>query len=276
MTGQDTATSGDERAGAAQERLVLVSQHALVRVLTLHRPTALNAVDDALATALGDAVADGEADPGTRALVLTGAGRAFCAGMDLKAFARGESAMSRTRPERGFAGLVGHLVTKPVIAAVNGPAIGLGTELVLAADLAVIDPGARLALPEVARGLLASAGGVMRLAQQVPLKVALEKLLTGDPLSAEEAAAWGLVNAVSAPGAALEEAIDLGTRIAANAPLAVRTTKQLVHATVHEDSWGLPAWRRIREAQHQVFSSYDAAEGAAAFAEKRDPVWRGE
>lgn len=273
---RDTPTSGDDRAGAAQERLVLVAQHELVRVLTLHRPAALNAVDDDLATALGDAVAGAEADPGTRALVLTGAGRAFCAGMDLKAFARGESAMSRTRPERGFAGLVGHLVTKPVIAAVNGPAIGLGAELVLAADLAVIDPGARLALPEVTRGLLASAGGVMRLAQQVPLKVALEKLLTGAPLSAEEAAAWGLVNAVSAPGAALEEAIDLGSRIAANAPLAVRATKQLVHETVHEDSWGRPAWQRIHEAQHRVFSSHDAAEGAAAFAEKRDPVWRGE
>jgi enoyl-CoA hydratase/carnithine racemase len=258
------------------EELGLTAQHGFVRVLTLHRPQALNAIDDDLATALGDAVAAAEADPGTRALVLTGAGRAFCAGMDLKAFSRGESAHSRTRPERGFAGMVGHLVGVPVIAAVNGPAVGLGAELVLASDLAVIDPAAHLALPEVRRGLIAAAGGAMRLSQQVPLKIALEKLLTGDPMTAAQALEWGLVNAVSAPGAALEEAIALGERIAANAPLAMRATKDLVHATVHEDSWGRDAWRRIREAQQRVFASADAVEGAAAFSEKREPRWRGE
>lgn len=261
---------------APDPSVVLTAQHDHVRVITLNRPDALNAVDDDLATALGDAVAEAEEDPGTRAIVLTGAGRAFCAGMDLKAFARGETAMSRTRPERGFAGLVEHLVSTPVIAAVNGPAFGLGAELVLASDLAIIDPDARLALPEVTRGLLASAGGVMRLAQQVPLKVALAKLLTGDPIPAQEAQGWGLVNSVSEPGASLDEAIALGRRIAQNAPLAVRTTKQLAHATVHEDSWGRPAWQRIREAQQLVFSSSDAAEGAAAFAQKRPPRWRGE
>ena len=257
------------------EELVLVDQHDHVRALTLHRPEALNAIDGDLATALGDAVADAEGDPDTRVLVLTGAGRAFCAGMDLKAFARGESAMSRTLPERGFAGLVEHLVSLPVIAAVNGPAVGLGAELVLASDLALVDPGAHLALPEVRRGLLAAAGGAMRLPQQVPLKLALEKLLTGDPITAEQALEWGLVNAVSAPGGVLEEALALAERIAANAPLAVRATKDLVHSTVHEDSWGRPAWRRIREAQQRVFSSEDAAEGAAAFAEKREPRWEG-
>lgn len=257
------------------QELVLSTRHDHVRVLTLHRPQALNAVDDDLATALGDAVAEAEADPGTRVIVLTGAGRAFCAGMDLKAFARGETAMSRTRPERGFGGLVGHLVPVPVIAAVNGPAVGLGAELVLASDLAVMDPSAQLTLPEVRRGLLAAAGGVMRLPQQVPVKIALEKLLTGEPITPEEAREWGLVNAVSAPGAALEEALALAQRIAANAPLAVRATKDLVHGTVHEDSWGRPAWRRIREAQQRVFASEDAAEGAAAFAEKREPRWRG-
>jgi enoyl-CoA hydratase/carnithine racemase len=116
----------------------------------------------------------------------------------------------------------------------------------------------------------------MRLSQQVPLKIALEKLLTGDPMTAAQALEWGLVNAVSAPGAALEEAIALGERIAANAPLAMRATKDLVHATVHEDSWGRDAWRRIREAQQRVFASADAVEGAAAFSEKREPRWRGE
>ena len=257
------------------EELVLVDQHDHVRALTLHRPEALNAIDGDLATALGDAVADAEGDPDTRVLVLTGAGRAFCAGMDLKAFARGESAMSRTLPERGFAGLVEHLVSLPVIAAVNGPAVGLGAELVLASDLALVDPGAHLALPEVRRGLLAAAGGAMRLPQQVPLKLALEKLLTGDPITAEQALEWGLVNAVSAPGGVLEEALALAERIAANAPLAVRATKDLAHRTVHEDSWGAPVWQRIREAQRQVFTSEDAAEGAAAFAEKREPRWRG-
>ncbi|MFE7605039.1 enoyl-CoA hydratase-related protein [Brachybacterium paraconglomeratum] len=252
--------------------LVLTAQHEHVRVLTLHRPGAPNAVDDELATALGDAVAEAEADPATRVIVLTGAGRAFCAGMDLKAFARGESAHSRTRPERGFAGIVGHLVAVPVIAAVNAPAVGLGAELVLASDLALIDPAAHLALSEVRRGLIAVAGGtMMRLPQQVPPKLALEKLLTGDRISPEEALEWGLVNSVSAPGAVLEEALALAERIAANAPLAVRATKDLVHSTVHEDSWGRPVWRRIREAQQRVFSSEDAAEGAAAFTEKREP-----
>lgn len=255
--------------------LVLTAQHEHVRVLTLHRPEALNAVDDALATALGDAVAEAEADPATRVIVLTRAGRAFCAGMDLKAFARGESAHSRTRPERGFAGIVGHLVAVAVIAAVNGPAVGLGAELVLASDLALIDPAAHLALPEVRRGLIAVAGGAMRLPQQVPPKLALEKLLTRDRISPEEALEWGLVNSVSAPGAVLEEALALAERIAANAPLAVRATTDLVHSTVHEDSWGRPVWRRIREAQQRVFSSEDAAEGAAAFTEKREPRWEG-
>lgn len=187
-------------------------------MLTLHRPEAVNAV------------AEAEADPATRVIVLTGAGRAFCAGMDLKAFVRGESAHSRTWPERGFAGIVGHLVSVPVIAAVNGPAVGLGAELVLASDLALIDPAAHLALPEVRRGLIAAAGGAMRLPQQVPPKLALEKLLTGDWISPEEALGWGLVNAVSAPGAVLEEALALAERI---------------------------------------------AEGAAAFAEKREPRWEG-
>ena len=115
----------------------------------------------------------------------------------------------------------------------------------------------------------------MRLPQQVPPKLALEKLLTGDRISPQEALKWGLVNSVSAPGAVLVEALALAERIAANAPLAVRATKDLVHSTVHEDSWGRPAWRRIREAQQRVFSSEDAAEGAAAFAEKREPRWEG-
>lgn len=142
-------------------------------------------------------------------------------------------------------------------------------------DLALIDPAAHLALPELRRGLIAAAGGAMRLPQQVPPKLALEKLLTVDRISPEEALGWGLVNAVSAPGAVLEEALALAERIAANAPLAVRATKGLVHSTVHEDSWGRPAWRRTREAQQRVFSSEDAAEGAAAFAEKREPRWEG-
>lgn len=254
---------------------VLSSQHGHVRVLTLNRPSSLNAVDDDLATALGDAVAAAEEHVDTRVIILTGAGRAFCAGMDLKAFARGESAMSRTRPERGFAGIAHHLVRKPVIAAVNGIAYGLGAEIVLACDMAVMDHEARLALPEVRVGLLAAAGGAMRLAQQIPLKIAMEALLTGEALSAEQAARWGLVNAVAPPGSALEQAISLGTRIAANAPLAVQATKVLAQATAHADGWGPSAWETIRDAQDRIFSSRDAVEGAEAFAAKRPPEWQG-
>lgn len=265
--------SGEE---SGVEELVLTAQHGHVRVMTLHRPEVLNAIDDALATALGDAVAEAEEDPGTRVLVLTGAGRAFCAGMDLKAFARGEGAHSRTRPERGFAGVVAHAIAKPVIAAVNGPAAGLGAELVLAADLAILDPAAQLALPEVRRGLLAAAGGAMRLIQQMPEKIAMAHLLTGEPITAADAARWGLVTAVSAPGAVLEEALDLAQRIAANAPLAVAETVRLARASAQADTWDQVAWARSRAAQERVFASRDAAEGAAAFAQKREPVWRGE
>lgn len=246
-----------------------------VAVVTLNRPHAMNAVNAALSDAAGEALEAANADPAVRAIVLTGEGRAFCAGADLKEVARGHRIDAQGHPEWGFAGIVQHWVDKPVIAAVNGFALGGGTEIVLACDLAVIDETATLGLPEVRRGLFAAAGGVIRLQRQVPLKIALEMTLTGEPVDAATAREWGLVNRVAPVGTALDVALELAGTIAANAPLAVRQSKHVVHATHAGGSvWEPEVWAVNREAVRVVFGSRDAREGATAFAEKREP--RGE
>jgi enoyl-CoA hydratase len=242
-----------------------------VGVLTLNRPAAKNAVDLATTHALAAAVDEFEARDDVAVLVLTGAGGTFCAGMDLKAFARGE----RPRIEgRGFAGLTEAPPAKPLIAAVEGWALAGGCELALTADLIVAARDARFGIPEVKRGLFAAGGGVLRLAKALPYQRAMEMALTGDPLSAEEAHRFGLVNVLTEPGGALEGARALAARIAANGPLAVRATKQLIAAAV---GWtDREALEMQRELADSVFASADAKEGARAFAEKRAPVWCGE
>lgn len=247
-----------------------------VAIITLNRPAALNAVDSALSVAAGDALRRADQDPAVRVAVLTGAGRAFCAGADLKELAKGRSIDDPEHPERGFAGLVRNWVDIPTIAAVNGYAMGGGTEILLACDLAVIDETASLGLPEVRRGLFAAAGGVLRLQRQVPKKIALEISLTGQPVAAVRAYELGLVNRVAPAGQALDVALDLATTIAANAPVAVRETKKLLHTSVDAGSdWESEVWRRNREAAKVVFSSDDAREGPIAFAERRIPRWTG-
>ncbi|NEN77886.1 enoyl-CoA hydratase [Nocardioides zeae] len=236
----------------------------------------MNAVDRAVTQQLGAALAAAEADPDVRAIVLTGTGRAFCAGADLKAIAAGERIDDPEHPERGFAGYVQHFVTTPTIAAVNGFALGGGTELVLASDLAVLDEAATLGLPEVRRGLMAAAGGVIRVQRQLPWKVAAELALTGEPMDAATALRWGLVNRVAPAGTVLEVALELAGRIAANAPVAVRETKQMLHRTATLDSaWEGPAWDLNADAMRRVLRSEDAREGPRAFAQKREPRWSG-
>ena len=202
--------------------------------------------------------------------MLTGAGGTFCAGMDLKAFARGEWPRIEGR---GFAGLTEAPPAKPLIAAVEGWALAGGCELALSADLIVAARDARFGVPEVKRGLFAAGGGVLRLAKALPYQRAMEMALTGDPLPAEEAHRFGLVNLLTEPGGALAGARELAARIAANGPLAVRASKQLIAGSVGwTDRAALGAQRELAE---QVFGSADALEGARAFAEKRSPVWRG-
>ena len=241
-----------------------------VGVLTLNRPEAKNAVDLATTEALAAALDDFEARDDVAVLVLTGAGGTFCAGMDLKAFARGE----RPRIEgRGFAGLTEAPPAKPLIAAVEGWALAGGCELALSADLIVAARDARFGIPEVKRGLFAAGGGVLRLAKALPYQRAMEMALTGDPLPAEEAHRFGLVNVLTEPGAALAGARELAARVAANGPLAVRASKQLIAGSVGwTDRAALDAQGELADA---VFTSADAQEGARAFAEKRAPVWQG-
>jgi crotonobetainyl-CoA hydratase len=254
---------------------LLVETVGAVAVLTLNRPASLNAIDTALGDLLGDTLARLDADPAVGACVLTGAGRAFCAGMDLTEFAAGRPLDAARRPERGFAGFVRHRLDLPVIAAVNGVAVGGGAEIVLACDAAVASYGATFAFPEVRRGLVPGAGGVLRLAQQIPPKRAAELLLTGASFTAAEAATWGLVNRVVPAGETLASAIELASAIAGNAPLAVRAVLRLLRDCAQESSWTDAPWDRNRAELERLFPSADAHEGARAFLERRAPRWTG-
>lgn len=257
------------------EPAALYEQRGGVAIITLNRPRALNAVNAALSTAVGTLLERAENDNDVRVVVLTGAGRAFCAGADLKALAAGENTDADGHPEWGFAGYVQHWISKPTIAAVNGFALGGGTELVLASDLAVVDEQAQLGLPEVKRGLFAAAGGVIRLPQQIARKIALELALTGEPITAVDGLKLGLVNRVAPTGTTLDIALELAATIAANAPLSVRESKSMIHRTANGADWEPPVWEANTASMKIVFSSEDAKEGPTAFAEKRQPVWQG-
>ncbi|MBZ5735325.1 crotonase/enoyl-CoA hydratase family protein [Nocardioides sp. TRM66260-LWL] len=260
----------------ADRTVVRVERHGHVCVLRLDRTESRNAIDGALATQLGEALEAADLDDDVRAIVLTGSGDSFCAGADLKALARGESLDAAGHPEWGFAGYVRHRVATPTIAAVNGFALGGGTELVLASDLAVADPRATFGLPEVRRGLMAAAGGVLRIQRQVPPKIAAEIALTGRSIPAEEALSLGLVNRLSAPGEVLDAALEIAEAIAANAPVAVRETKELLRASVSAGSdWEDEPWRMNARAMRRILASADFREGTAAFVERREPVWTG-
>jgi crotonobetainyl-CoA hydratase len=247
-----------------------------VGVLTLNRPERRNAVNAALSLAAGEALEEIAADPVIRVAVITGAGQAFCAGADLRELAAGRTVLAPGREDWGFAGIASHFVPKPVIAAVNGFALGGGTEIVLAADLAVAAEDASFGLPEVRRGLMAAAGGAIRMHRQLPHKVGLRLLLTGESISAAEACSYGLVNEVVSSGAALESAMTLAETIAGNAPLAVQATKRVAYGTLaYPDDWDPEAWRWSVREMRALLRSADGKEGPRAFAEKRQPVWTG-
>lgn len=249
---------------------VLVRRSGRVLVVTINRPEVRNAVDRVTSEALAEAMDLLDADGDLTVGILTGAGDTFCSGMDLKAFLRGE------RPEvqdRGFAGVTEAPPAKPLVAAVEGWALAGGCELALACDLIVASREARFGLPEVRRGLIAGSGGLVRLPTILPRPIAMEYALTGEAMTAPEAHRWGLVNRVTEPGRALEEAMTLASAVAANAPLAVRMTKRLVHEA---PAWPPDErWSRQRAALEEILRSADAREGAAAFAEKRSPTWLG-
>jgi len=242
-----------------------------IALVTLNRPEARNAISPEVSRAMAAVLDDIEADPELRAVVVTGRGEVFSAGADLKVVAAG-NANDIAGGKGGFAGIVTRDFPKPIIAAVNGPALAGGFEIVLSCDLVVAAETARFGIPEVKRGLMAAAGGLIRLPKRVPLAIALELAMTGDPIDAARALQLGLVNRVVAAERVVDEAIDLANRIGENSPIAVRNSRRLVREAAELSE--ADGWTRTLELMMPVFESGDAVEGATAFAEKRRPVWR--
>ena len=244
-----------------------------IEILTLNRPQVRNAINGELARAIDSALTELEAAPGVRVVVLTGAGDlAFSAGTDLKAVAAGEGRAALIGGA-GFAGLVRRGFPKPLVCAVNGPALGGGFEIMLACDLAVAAAHATFGLPEASRGMLAGAGGLVRLPRRVPHALAAELALTAAPISSDRALALGLVNEVVPGPEVRAAALALAERVAANGPVAVRCAKRVLTAAAAgtEDD----GWNATESALDEVRASADAQEGPRAFAEKRAPVWAG-
>lgn len=248
---------------------LLVERQDGVLLLTFNRPEARNAMTLAMSQAMVAALDMLDSDPALRVAVVTGAGGNFCSGMDLKGFLKGERP---SVPGRGFGGLTQSAPKKPLIAAVEGYALAGGFEAVLACDLVVASRAARFGLPEVKRGLVASAGGLMRLPDRIPYHVAMQYALTGDMLEAERAAQFGLVNELTEPGQALAGALRLARSILANGPLAVQVSKRIL---VESRDWpAAEMFERQGPIAAPIFETDDAKEGARAFAEKRPPVWQ--
>ncbi|GAA3645412.1 crotonase/enoyl-CoA hydratase family protein [Nonomuraea antimicrobica] len=250
---------------------VLVEESGNVAILTINRPKSRNAINGAVARGIAEALDTLDARPDISAFVLTGAEGTFSAGMDLKGFLAGDFPVVEGR---GFGGLTEQPPKKPLVAAVEGYALAGGFELALSCDVIVASAAARFGLPEPKRGLVAGAGGVMRLPRRIPYHVAMEIALTGDHYPASRLYELGLVNRITEPGAALEGALELARKIAANAPLALVATKRVI---VESQDWSLEEMFDKQGAiVSPVFGSKDAMEGAAAFAEKRAPRWKGE
>ncbi|MGC4250944.1 MAG: crotonase/enoyl-CoA hydratase family protein [Sphingobium sp.] len=247
-----------------------VTEEDGILILTLDRPEARNAATLAASIIIAEALDELDARDDLRVAIITGANNTFCTGMDLKKFMQGERP---TIEGRGFLGLTIKPPKKPLIAAVEGYALAGGFETALACDLIVAARGAKFGLPEVKRGLMAMAGGLIRLPRQMPQRLAMELALTGDMIDAEQAHRFGLINQLVDDGCALAAAMDLARRIAANAPLSIVATKEVMTAS---REW--PAGSMFAEQENfraRVFSSNDAREGAMAFAEKRAPQWTG-
>jgi enoyl-CoA hydratase/carnithine racemase len=268
-------SSQESQNPAASE--VVTERRGPVLVVRINRPEARNAFNVAVMAGIGEALLAADDDPEIRAVVLTGTGdRAFCAGMDLRAFAAG--GLTPSDGQRRALEAFGRFTSgsggcaKPVICAAQATAVAGGLELLLACDLAVVAQDAKLGLPEAKRGLFAAGGG-MYLARRIPLAKALELTLTGDPITPAEALAMGLINAVAPAAEVLDRALELAGRITANGPLGVQASKRLVRMAAFEP---LADVRKTHaELQQSVFGSEDAKEGAAAFIERRSPIWHG-
>ena len=254
----------------ADENPVLTEQRGKVLLITLNRPEARNSVNIDLARALAAALEQLDSDASVAVGVLTGAGKGFSAGMDLKAFVAGGMPNLQGR---GFAGIVERACDKPLIAAVEGFALAGGLEIALSCDLIVAARGARLGIPETGVGLFAGAGALARLPRHVGQALAMEMALTADPITAERALEVGLVNRLADPGGTVDVALELAERIARNAPLGLKASKRIIW-----ESYGMSDadfWPYQQPILTDVFGSSDATEGATAFAEKRDPNWQG-
>lgn len=244
-----------------------------IATITLNRPNDMNAVNLAMCNAMAETLRAFEDDPAARVAILTGAGRVFCAGADLKAFAAGDGPKIAGH-EAGFGGFVRYSRTKPVIAAVNGHALAGGLELVLACDLAVASRHARFGVPEVTVGLIAGGGGAIRLPTHIPSKAAMRLLLTGQPIDAGEALRLGLVNEVVEPDQVQTAARAIAEQIRAAAPLAVAASMRVARAAASGEG-DETVWRLSDETLTRLFDTADAAEGQRAFLEKRRPTWTG-
>ncbi|WP_127782117.1 crotonase/enoyl-CoA hydratase family protein [Rhodococcus sp. X156] len=263
----------------APEAVVLTERRGHTLLITINRPKASNSINADVHNGIGEALEQAENDPEIRAVVLTGAGdRVFCGGADLKALGTkgGDGVLPPETKHWGFAGMVDHPVSVPVIAAVNGSAMGGGTELALASDLIVAADNAKFGLPEVHRGLMAAAGGVFRLTQALPKHVALELILTGEPMPATDAHRWGFVNRVVPQDQVLDTALALAEQVSAGAPLAVQASKRVARGIVDGSTPAeRDAWKLNDEEMAKVSTSADVMEGIGAFMEKRQPSWQG-
>ncbi len=254
------------------EPVLVTEQRGAVKILRLNRPEARNSLNPELLDAIGLNMVAAESDPETRAIVLTGTGdKAFCAGMDLRSFAQGGTVGGSKEGMSGFVRFTSGEISVPIVGAANGTAVAGGFELLLGCDVVVAAESAAFGLPEVKRGLFAAGGGVF-ISTRIPLAVALELTLTGDPIDARRAQALGLINETVPHGEVLERAVAMAERIAKNGPLALQATKEMVRTA----STDLKRARELAsEWQPKVFNSEDAKEGSTAFIEKRDPVWKG-
>lgn len=251
---------------------VIYRREGHTATIVIDRPEARNAVDPEVAGGIAESLRRAEADPTVRVVIITGTPPVFCAGADLKTIGEGRVAELATE-EGGFAGIVHYPRTKPLIAAVEGTALAGGTEIVLACDLVVAAEDSWFGIPEVKRGLTAAGGGLFRLGRRLPLNLALEAALTGDPIDAATAHRHRFVNQVTTSGGALAGALSLAERIAANAPLAIRESRAvMLECTFAEEAEG---WRRSRLAHANLADSDDVREGVQAFLEKRPPEWTG-